>query len=377
MKPAFLFLLLFAAAPALADAEPADWKLTCSAVAENYANIAFATYSDSLKEAKKLDETVGVFLQSPSAQSLKAVKQQWIRARQPYLQTEVFRFYGGPIDGADGPETFLNGWPLDENYIEAILEDEANFPEITPDLLMRMNEKGGETLISTGWHAIEFLLWGPDESETGPGNRPVSDFTTAGLADRRGRYLQTCSELLVKHLESLGAEWKPGSKKNYRADFLDDENIGNSVRNLLYGVKTMAGVELGGERLLVPWDTQFQEDEHSCFSDTTPQDMLFDAKGIENLFFGKYARLDGRPIEGPGLRKLAAASDPELAALLEKNIAAMMAAVKAIPRPFDQAILGERDSAERRKILRCVEILEDQADLWTRLERAVAGKAGR
>ena len=62
----------------------------------------------------------------------------------------------------------------------------AAFPEITAEALTAANEEGGETNISTGWHAIEFLLWGQDLSATGPGARPATDYTTAPNAERRG-----------------------------------------------------------------------------------------------------------------------------------------------------------------------------------------------
>ena len=38
-----------------------------------------------------------------------------------YSPTEVFRFYGGPIDDDNGPEGLLNAWPLDEVFIDYVL----------------------------------------------------------------------------------------------------------------------------------------------------------------------------------------------------------------------------------------------------------------
>ncbi|PGH37557.1 MAG: hypothetical protein CRN43_20480, partial [Candidatus Nephrothrix sp. EaCA] len=44
-------------------------------------------------------------------------KKAWLAAREPYMQTEIGRFYDGPIDGEKG-DGVLNSWPLDEGYID-------------------------------------------------------------------------------------------------------------------------------------------------------------------------------------------------------------------------------------------------------------------
>ena len=164
----------------------------------NYANIVHASYVDSLNLAKNMQETINAFMESPSAESLEKAKQSWIDSRFPYLQTEVYRFYGGPIDDEDGPEGLLNAWPMDESYVDyvkgspksGIINNPADYPEITQELLLSLNEKEGEENISCGYHAIEFLLWGQDFNSDGPGNRPFTDYTTAANAERRKEFLK-------------------------------------------------------------------------------------------------------------------------------------------------------------------------------------------
>ena len=80
----------------------------------------------------------------------------------------------------DGPEGLINAWPLDEAYIDyvegdpaaGVVNDPDTYPTIDAELLTSLNEQGGEANISTGWHAIEFLLWGQDLSTDGPGDAP-------------------------------------------------------------------------------------------------------------------------------------------------------------------------------------------------------------
>src|SRR5690554_3544789 len=198
---------------------------------QTYAKIALASYEDTLSEAKKLEVALKAFVAEPTDATHVAAKNAWLASREPYLQTEVYRFYDGPIDAPDnGPEGLLNAWPLDEAYIDYVEGDEStgmiNDTTVTIDAetLAAMNEEGGEENISTGYHAIEFLLWGQDMNDDGPGQRPYTDYVvraagTAENADRRGVYLTTVGAMLVEHLEQVAGAWKRKSKDNYREEF--------------------------------------------------------------------------------------------------------------------------------------------------------------
>ena len=189
-----------------------------SKVVEHYATLVSTTYSDALAQAKTLQGDVNSFLAEPTAERMQKARDSWTAARLPYLQTEVFRFYEGPIDDEDGPEGLLNAWPMDEAYIDyvdgsptaGLVNNKADFPEIDAGVIESLNEKDGETNISCGYHAVEFLLGGQDFSADGPGSRPHTDYTTADNADRRGDYLRAVTDLVVEKLEGLVAEWMPG-----------------------------------------------------------------------------------------------------------------------------------------------------------------------
>ncbi|MCB2021356.1 MAG: iron-regulated protein, partial [Burkholderiaceae bacterium] len=150
-----------------------------------YAELAWVRYGDARDAAIRLDEAIDAFLAAPDAASLAAARDAWRAAREAYLVTEVFRFYGGPIDNDDdGPEGLINAWPLDEAYIDGVLGDPTtgiiNDPAValSAETLVGLNEQGGEENIATGYHAIEFLLWGQDHDPDGPGDRPFTDFLT-------------------------------------------------------------------------------------------------------------------------------------------------------------------------------------------------------
>src|SRR5262249_17692877 len=160
-----------------------------------------------------------------------------------------------------------------------------------------LNEKGGEKNITTGFHAIEFLLWGQDLNDEGPGNRSYLDYVEGKgpHAARRREYLRVVSHLLVQDLETVLKEWSPAASTNYRQRFLAMP-VDDALADVLKGIGILSGSELAGERLTVPYETKDQEDEHSCFSDNTTADLLYDVIGIQNVFLGRYTRLNGEEI---------------------------------------------------------------------------------
>ncbi|MEL6349164.1 MAG: imelysin family protein, partial [Myxococcota bacterium] len=159
-----------------------SWPSQTGEAVSTYAEIVRASYEDSVTTAQTLDVALQALVDDPSQPTLDAARQAWLDSREPYLQTEVYRFYDGPIDNPnDGPEGLLNAWPLDEQYIDYVDGDaDAGIVNgedtIDAATLESLNEVGGEKNIATGYHAIEFLLWGQDFNPDGPGIRPHTDY---------------------------------------------------------------------------------------------------------------------------------------------------------------------------------------------------------
>lgn len=344
------------------------------AVAQHYAALVQASYSDTLAAARDLQAAIADFVKAPSAEGLDKARKAWLAAREFYGQTEAFRFYGGPIDDDKGPEGRINAWPLDEAYVDYVAgKPQAgmiNNPrfKITKAALAKANERGGEENISAGWHAIEFLLWGQDQSETGPGNRSFEDYVAGKTpnAERRAQYLSTATGLLVDDLGMVAKAWEP-SARNYRATF--EKGGKESVRKIIVGLGSLSRGELSGERMEVALNSQDQEDEHSCFSDNTHRDIVNNARGIQNVWLGQYTRRDGSKLEGAGVRDLVAARNAALAEKLGAQIAESVKSAEAIPAPFDRAII--KGSAGRPVIEKTVASLVAQSKLLVESASAV------
>lgn len=344
-------------------------------VVNHYADLALAIFGDAHLAAEALQASINQFLAEPTEENLALARQAWIAARVPYMQSEVFRFGNAVVDEWEGQ---VNAWPLDEgliDYVEGdyqhalgnpaananiianpqlqIGEDVIDVSVITPELLASLNELGGsEANVATGYHAIEFLLWGQDLNGTGPGagQRPASDYqlgegATGGNNERRRAYLAAATELLVNDLAQMHAQWQP-EQANYRAELLA-EPAENGLRKIFFGMGSLSLGELAGERMKVSLEANSTEDEHDCFSDNTHNSHYYNGKGIQNVYLGQYQKLDGSLLSGPSLSALVAKRNPEADQALQADLQTTEAKLQALVdsaaagQHFDQLIAAE------------------------------------
>ncbi|MBS8270715.1 peptidase [Halomonas litopenaei] len=374
--------LAIAASAVVVSSHVAAEDVTAEAVVSHYTDLAHTTYSDALKTAKALDEAIDSLLAAPTPETLAAAKKAWREARVPYQQSEVFRFGNAIVDDWEGQ---LNAWPLDEGMIDYVAQDgyqhelgnagataniiaseriniggeEIDVSTLSPELLAEFNEIGGsEANVATGYHAIEFLLWGQDQHgyEAGAGERPASDFAQGedcsnGHCDRRRAYLKAASQLLINDLEWMVAQWAPVDGDNYRSE-LTAQPAEEGLRRILFGMGSLSLGELAGERMKVALEANSYEDEHDCFSDNTHNSHYYNGQGIQNVYTGSYQRIDGTTLEGPGVEALLAQRDSELAQTLEQQIEASMDALGTLketaersdsPMTFDMMIAPSND----------------------------------
>jgi len=402
-----------AAAPAAAteSAAPATAakidEAAAKAVVNHYADLALAVFSDAASTGKTLQTAIDALLADPSEATLNAAREAWLAARVPYMQTEVFRF-GNPV--VDEWEGQLNAWPLDEGLIDYVAEDyqhalgnpgaQANIianteiqvgedkidvSEITGELLASLNELGGsEANVATGYHAIEFLLWGQDlnGTEPGAGERPYTDYVvgegaTGGHNERRRAFLKAATDLLVSDLNDMVEQWKDGVQSNYRSELVAD-SADNGLRKMLFGMGSLSLGELAGERMKVALEANSTEDEHDCFSDNTHNSHFYNGKGIRNVYLGEYKKVDGSTLTGPSLSELVAKADAQADATLKADLQETEAKLQALVDSaeknnvhFDQLIA--QGNAEGQQLVRdAIAVLVKQTGT---IEQA-AGKLG-
>ncbi len=364
-----------------------------SDVLKTYAGIAHAGYEDALITARMLRAAIKVFLANPDGQTQSAAKAAWLIARKPYQQSEAYRFGNAVVDDWEGK---VNAWPLDEGLIDYVAagygtqSDENSLyvanvvasksikiggrtvdaRKITKELISKVLHEAGEieANVATGYHAIEFLLWGQDLNGTGPGagNRPPSDFNlrkcTNGNCARRAAYLRVATDLLIDDLTWITAQWAP--KGAAREELL---KAGDAVglSRIFTGLGSLSYGELAGERMQLGLMLHDPEEEHDCFSDNTHNSHFFNALGIRNVYLGRYRRIDGSVISGPSVsdlvREKSAGTDDALRQSLDETITAMQAIVRRAEtlEAYDQMI-GEGNDAGNKVVQNAIDALLNQ-----------------
>jgi len=321
----------------------------------NYTNMATANYNDALKDAEALNAAINSFAKNPTLETLEKSKKAWLEARESYGESEAFRLSNGPIDAEDGwvkdaygsLEPQLNAWPLDENMIDYtidadgkktsgnIIDTRGNFnpggeqsrvinvDTISVETLSALNENGGDANVATGYHAVEFLLWGQDQDYSNfmkdsitkgamrAGERPLSDFTSDKNAQRRLSYLKAASSKIVSDLKRVASAWSPSISDNcslnaegcYRAalnaqlkgvDAKKNITQEDAYMQILSGMGVFMKSELANERIAVAVLTPSEEDEPSCFSDNTHRDIVSNYQGFKNVLTGRYKDIQGK-----------------------------------------------------------------------------------
>ena len=392
-------LFLGVAAAALMAGSALAEAPTAEAVLKTYGDIAQAKYEDALAGARTLDAAVDALIATPSEATLAAARKAWIDSRPAYQETEGYRFGNAIVDDWEGR---VNAWPLDEgliDYVDAktygdtsdanplytanvianttiqIGPDKVDATTIDAALLDKLQEAGDvEANVAIGYHAIEFLLWGQDLNGTGPGagNRPYTDYDTKnctnGHCERRAAYLKAATDLLVKDLSDMAANWQPEGEARKE---LAQKGVDGGLSTILTGIGSLSYGELAGERMKLGLLLHDPEEEHDCFSDNTANSHYYDQAGMVSIWQASYKRADGTTLSGASLRDYVAAKNADAAKRLDDAMAATTAKMQVLKdtsdagEHYDQMIAAGNDKGNQ--------IVQDAVDALVAQTRAVEG----
>jgi len=380
--------------------------VTAEAVVEHYALLAHARYADALGAARELFDTVQAFLREPSEATFAATKRAWLSAHCVYSHTEPLRF-GNP--NTDAWEGRVNAWPMDEGLIDYVADayvahegnpyarwnfiangrtpiDEeliAEFqsgtdPKVAPTVAI----SDVETNVTRGYHAIEFLLWGQDLNDppTSAGRRPFTDYVlgdagTGGSQERRCDYLSAAAGLLVEDLRFALLDWAPDGEL-YSKTFAALP-VAERLDRMIVGLGTMCFGEIASERMQVALITSDQEEEQSCFSDTTHHAHWHNIAAIESFYRGTHTHRDGTVTAGASLDALVRRLDADLADRLDAQFVRTRAAADELLRrgeagePFDRIVAADNESG-RALVTRLMDELRAQTELLEEVHGRIA-----
>jgi len=380
MLPLTLLALGAASTPPPAPQDVTRHEVRATDVAEHYVTLARARYQDSMEAALELLLASKALIDAPGEDTLAAAKAAWIEAHSVYSHAEVFRFGNPNVDAWEGA---VNGWPMDEGLIDYVADGYVHHEgnpfarfniianggaPITDELIAEFGSGADpkaapesdmtdvESNVTTGFHAVEFLLWGQDLG-TAPdecGARPHTDFVegegcTGGACARRRDYLSAATRLLVADLRKMVADWDPRYRL-YATTYLELETE-EQLDRAIVGLGSLSYAEVASERLQVALLTGDQEEEQSCFSDTSMIAIEHNLRGVEQTYLGRHVMRDGTVVEGASIADLVRAVDPELDARVRAELAASVEFARALAEgdePLDTLILPGNDEGNAR-----------------------------
>ena len=350
---------------------------------------------DMAKSAGVLQAKVAQFLEQPTPRSLAGARQAWLVLRVPMGHARALIALS---PSAPEPTRTLVaralGWPADPAFLDqptppgppggtpALVQDTAF--ELTPEsILQRASGSASPQAIPgpattstattaptppgrTGVHALEYLLWGPDDRPSGPGLRDAADYTAGDeQRDRRRDLLELLAAQLVEDLQALAEQWVPeeGDAAKAFAAKPPARALGEIMAHLAW-----VSEDLARRQIEAALAGAGDAGESSRYADNTQQDLLYAAQSVEQVYRGAYRNFKGHSIaqlvRGPAPDPLGppaptAADAP--GAQLEAALARSVQILKQAPRPFDAVIASSPEGEERQHYAMAAQALRAQA----------------
>lgn len=362
------------------------------AVINHLVTLGQLMYQDSVDSASQLKQAIYEFTANPSETTHHKVKLAYRKSRVAYQQTEAFRFAHPEVDELEGR---VNAWPLDEGFIDYVHSGNKrsqtglisqSFLKLGPaklslkhfnvSTLRALHEfAGDESHVATGYHAIEFLLWGQDLNgmNYGSGQRSYTDYVTSscevGDCKRRRDYLIAVTDLLVDDLNELAALFGSSGAVRVRLDQTQDDKALNSI---IEGLASLSYGELAGERMKLGLLLSDPEEEHDCFSDLTHLSHYYNVIGIHNIYTGSFRDLSGQTTQGPSLAQYAKSLNASLYKQLNESFADTLSHARLIynmaehtgsakPMSYDMMLAAD-NKAGHQLIQNLIDALKTQTD---------------
>ena len=142
---------------------------------------------------------------------------------------------------------------------------------------------------------------------------------------------------MIADLEEITSAWGPDG--DARAA-LDGMSASGQLAVMLNGMGSLSFGQLAGERMQLGLMLHDPEEEHDCFSHNTHNSHYDDARGINNIYHGRYRRIDGSVVEGTSLASLAATAAPDVDAEMRAALDATAAAMQRLKDTADSGAMA-------------------------------------
>ena len=355
----------FAALVSLASCssqKTSDWTENELLFRESCLSLAQKDHQNAWAAASTLRDSISAFAAQPDEATLAETRKAWRSAHASWMRLHA---HGGPdflpCQDAQGqvPANRIAAEPVSESFLEGeqgLLTTDA-VVKINRDSLRKAHRLYAPDEVSTGFHAIEFLLWGTDHDLDHPGTRAAADFVGESLAaSRRRAALIIASRLLVEDLTLCAHQWSAFQADNEntrlrrlsRKEFLGDR------------LDTLAATcdQLAVHYLERPFGKQAGVNEPSRFSDTGFADLRAGIRGVASVITGRWPEVASDYRQG-GFNSLLGGQSDELLKLLRDT---ELLAAQSTPS-YERLAVAPAADAERQRLTKLAADLHQCASL--------------
>lgn len=364
------------------DALDAD-AVTAGAVIETYADIGQASYKDALGTAELLRVAIEDLLNNPTEEMLDVAREAWQMARSPYEQSQLFVHANPLISQWTGR---VNAWPVDVDYLDKVSStpDSQSSAGMTATRISELHFAGGnQESVASGYHAIEYLLWGSDTSgaeekgvEEGAGQRAATDYDLENCTNEdcalRGEYLYASVNLLIDDLNEMAGHWSVTGE--IRRALMADPDLG--IAMMIKGMGSLSYGELAGARLLNSVQSNDPHSELDQFSNNSHVAYLLNARGMVSVYFGEYFSSERELTTGASLADLLEQTDPDLDEEFRVALGLSLARMRLMieyardEEAFD-LMIGEGNEEGSSRIFAVIDALVAQTEILERMSEAL------
>lgn len=319
-----------------------------------------AQLADARAAVAALNSAVATLLDKPDEDHLEATKLAWLDAHREFAAALPYIYLGfAPAELRRQGRTLLlalDSWPAQPGYLDTvpgysdsgIVNDTAI--ELTLPNLRKQHRLTAHEEASTGFHALEVMLWGPTSERTAEqfvavdaGEKPE-----AQAANRRRELTRLIGVGMAEDLGNLAGRWP------FAANDLSRPFLALSPAERLQQIRA-AHSRLLDEELLRRVPESSESDVESSRAADSKQALLAALRSLQSNWL---------PAQGPGLAELLL--DRHQTAALGRTFTALEELLLKMEDPIELAELGQLAQAR--------ELMEDLAGLMAGSTRVPASE---
>ncbi|MGE3267814.1 MAG: imelysin family protein [Chloroflexota bacterium] len=338
-----LAVLLLQGPVSAVAATPANQPSGADVAAAYAQNVVIPTYSLLAQRLGELRGQIGTLRQSPTDANLQAAQAAWLAARQPWEWSESFLF--GPVSSM-GLDPALDSWPVSQDNLTAVLTgdtplDAASVAALEPEV--------------KGFHSVEWILFGDRATKQ-----------ASALTPRELLYAELVTDEMAGIGQTLVQAWTIGvDGEEAFGPILSSAGPANAlyssqtavVEELLVGIVDILN-EVAEEKIGLPLDNRDPSLAESWYSQTSIDDYRNNVRGALQAYNGSLPDATATV----SLKALVQATDPALDTEITAGFTRTLAALDAIPAPFEQSVLQPSTSVQARAARNAAADLADLMD---------------